>query len=70
MNDELNKTRMISTRVVFDMESMQVIERVQEELHGPRFLGENQTAFLFRHGIVVRQLREGAAGNRIAPDIA
>jgi hypothetical protein len=49
---------------------MQVVERMQEELHGPRFLGENQAAFLFRHGVVVHQLRESAVGNRIAPDIA
>jgi hypothetical protein len=56
--------------VLDEIPLMQVVERLQEELQGSRFLGENQAAFLFRDGIVVHQLRERAAGNRIAPDIA
>jgi hypothetical protein len=43
---------------------------MHEEPHGPRFLGENDPAFLFGDGVIVHQLSEGAAGNRVAPDIA
>jgi hypothetical protein len=49
---------------------MKVVEVMQEELHVPRLLGEDQPAFLFRHGIMMHELRESAVRNRIAPNIA
>ncbi len=56
--------------IVDEIQLMEVVEFIQEELHVPRVLGENQAAFLFRHGIMMHELRESAARNRIAPNIA
>jgi hypothetical protein len=49
---------------------MQVVEIIQEELHVPRLLSENQMALLFRDGVVMHQLRESAVRNRITSNIA
>jgi len=49
---------------------MKVIEVIQEELHVPYLLGQNQAAFFLCYGIVVHELVESAVRNRIAPNIA
>src|SRR4029453_13727356 len=46
--------------IVDEIQLMQVVQLMQEELHVPRVLGENQAAFLFRHGIMMHELLESA----------
>jgi hypothetical protein len=42
---------------------MKVVEVVEEELHVPRLLGQNQAALLFCYSIVMHKLLESAVRN-------
>ena len=56
--------------IVEEIQLMKIVEVVQEELHGPGLLGQNQTALLFCDGIVMRELGERAVRDRIAANVA
>jgi hypothetical protein len=54
---------------VDEIQLMKIVEVVQEELHGPGLLGQNQAALLFYDGIVMHELGESAMRNRIAANV-
>jgi hypothetical protein len=53
-----------------EIQLMKVVEVIQEELHVPRLLGQNQAVLSFCYSVVMHQLAESAVRNRIALNIA
>jgi hypothetical protein len=56
--------------IMDEIQLMQVVEVMQEQLHVPYLLGQNQAPLLFCHNIVTHKLVESAVRNRIALNIA
>jgi hypothetical protein len=53
-----------------EIQLMKVVELIQEELHVPCRLGQDQAALLFCYRIVMHKLVESAVRNRIALSVA
>jgi hypothetical protein len=53
-----------------EIQLMKVVEVIQEELHVPCRVGQNQPAFFFCYSIAMHKLVQSAVRNRIALNIA